>query len=76
MTTILEKTRLETCPKNVPEKCARAIFDDSYTLLALFELQKCARRRRRRAAAAAAAVAAPSVLRLRKKRKAAKDVAT
>ena len=32
MTTILEKTRLETCPKNVPEKRARSIFDHSYTI--------------------------------------------
>ena len=32
MTTILEKTRLETCPKNVPEKRARSIFDHSYMI--------------------------------------------
>ena len=30
----------KTCPKNLPEKRARSILDDSYTLLALFELQK------------------------------------
>ena len=29
---------------NVPEKYARSIFDDSYTLLALFELKKPARK--------------------------------
>ena len=31
------------CQKNVLEKCARSTFDDCYTLLAVFELQKCAR---------------------------------
>ena len=29
---------------NLPEKRARSIFDDGYTLLALFELQKPARK--------------------------------
>ena len=32
MTAIFEKNGLETCPKNLPEKRARLIFDDSYTI--------------------------------------------
>ena len=38
-----EKPDRKACPKILIVKCARSIFDDGYTLLALFELQKYAR---------------------------------
>ena len=43
LATVTHFRHFSSC-KNLPEKRARSIFDDSYTLLALFELQKCDRK--------------------------------